>query len=108
MNKREVFGECARSDIKFNQINAFPHQVDYVRINLVVKDAEGGLRDEHFATTPLEFYMRDHTVHKLPIFPKLTSTDPLAAWFVVTGDATPDEIRVLGAVSSVPIVDFGE
>ena len=36
---------------------------------------------------------------------KLTNTDPFAAWFVVTGDATPDGIRVvwsvLGAISNV-------
>ena len=47
---------------------------------------------------------------KLPPFLKLTNTDPFAAWFVVTGDATPDEIRVvrsvLGAISSLPIVDL--
>ena len=30
---------------------------------------------------------------KLPTFLKLTSTDPFAAWFVVTGDATLDGIR---------------
>ena len=45
---------------------------------------------------------------KLPSFLKLTNTDPFAAWFVVTGDATPDGIRVvrsvLGAISSLPIV----
>ena len=39
---------------------------------------------------------------------KLTNTDPFAAWFVVTGDATPDGIRVvrsvLGTISSLPIV----
>ena len=38
----------------------------------------------------------------------LTNTDPFAAWFVVTGDATPDGIRVvrsvLGAIRSLPIV----
>jgi hypothetical protein len=27
---------------------------------------------------------------KLPVFLKLTNKDPFAAWFVVTGDATPD------------------
>ena len=30
----------------------------------------------------------------MPPFLKLTNTDPFAAWFVVTGDATPDGIRV--------------
>ena len=29
---------------------------------------------------------------KLPPFLKLTNTDPFAAWFVVTGDATPDGV----------------
>ena len=28
-------------------------------------------------------------------FLRLTNTDPFAAWFVVTGDATPDGIRVV-------------
>jgi len=32
---------------------------------------------------------------KLPVFLKLTNTDPFAAWFVVTGDATPDGIHVV-------------
>ena len=45
---------------------------------------------------------------KLPVFLMLTNTDPFAAWFVVTEDATPDGIRVvrsfLGAISSFPIV----
>ena len=27
---------------------------------------------------------------KLPPFPKLTNSEPFAAWFVVTGDAIPD------------------
>jgi len=49
-------------------------------------------------------------VFKLPAFFKLTKTDPFAAWFVVTGDATPDGIRVvrlvLGAISSLPIFNF--
>ena len=35
----------------------------------------------------------------------LTNTEPFAVWFVVTGDATPDGIRVmwsvLGAISSL-------
>ena len=45
---------------------------------------------------------------KLSVFPKLTNTEPFAAWLVVTGDATPDVIRVvrslLGAISFLPIV----
>ena len=45
---------------------------------------------------------------KLPGLGKLTNTEPFAAWFVVTGDATADGIRVvrsvLGAISSLPIV----
>jgi len=49
---------------------------------------------------------------KLPSSLKLTNTDPFVAWFVVTGDATPDGIRVvrsvLGAISSLPIVAFRE
>ena len=49
---------------------------------------------------------------KLPPFLKLTNTDPFAAWFVVTGDATPDGIRVvrsvIGAISSLSIVAFRE
>ena len=44
----------------------------------------------------------------LPASLKLTNTDPVTAWFVVTGDVTPDGIRVvrsvLGAISSHPIV----
>ena len=47
---------------------------------------------------------------KLPPFLKLTNTHPFAAWFEVTGDASPDGTRVvrsvLGAISSLPIVDF--
>jgi len=35
---------------------------------------------------------------KLPVFLKLTNADPFAAWFVVTGDATPDGIRVVRSV----------
>ena len=50
------------------------------------------------------------SMFKLPAFLKLTNTDPFAAWFVVTGDPTPDWIRVvrsvLGAISSLPIVFF--
>ena len=45
---------------------------------------------------------------KLTAFLKLTNTDPFAAWFVVTEDATPNGMRVvrsvLGAISSLPIV----
>jgi len=45
-------------------------------------------------------------IFKLPAFLKLSNTDPFAAWFVVTGDATPDGIRVvrsvLGAISTLP------
>ena len=45
---------------------------------------------------------------KLPEFRKLTKRDPFAAWFAVTGDATPDRIRVVqssfGAISSLHIV----
>jgi hypothetical protein len=44
-------------------------------------------------------------IFKLPVFLKLTDTDPFAAWFVVTGDVTPDGIRVVrsvvGAISSL-------
>ena len=40
-------------------------------------------------------------------FTKLTTTDPVAAWLVVTEDATSDRIHVvrsvLGALSSLPI-----
>jgi len=40
---------------------------------------------------------------KLPGLVKLTNTEPFAAWFVVSGDATADGIRVvrsvLGAIS---------
>ena len=45
---------------------------------------------------------------QLPPFRKLTNT--FAAWFVVTGDVTPDGVcvvrSVLGATSSLPIVAF--
>ena len=47
---------------------------------------------------------------KLPALVKLTNAEPFTAWFVVTGDATADEIRVvrsvLGAISSLPVVAF--
>ena len=47
---------------------------------------------------------------KLPAFLKLINTDSFAVWFVVTGDATPDGIRVVrsavGAISSLPIVAY--
>ena len=43
----------------------------------------------------------------MPAILKLTNTDPFAALFVVTRDATPDGIRVvrsvLGAISSILI-----
>ena len=46
----------------------------------------------------------------MPAFLKLISTDPFTAWFVVTGDATPDGIRivqsVLAAMSSLTIEAF--
>ena len=49
-------------------------------------------------------------VVKLPVFLKLTNTDTCAAWFVVTGDATPDGTRVvrslLEAISPLLIVTF--
>ena len=38
------------------------------------------------------------TFFKLQPFLKLTKTDPFAAWFGVTGDATPDGIRVVRSV----------
>ena len=45
-------------------------------------------------------------IFKWPEFLKLTHTNPFTAWFVVTGDATPDGIRVvrsvLGSISSLP------
>ena len=48
---------------------------------------------------------------KLQALVKLTNTEPFAAWFVVTGDVTAHEIRVvrsvLGAISSLPIAPFG-
>ena len=40
-------------------------------------------------------------------FFKLTNTDPLAAWFVVTGDGIRVVRSVLGAIGSLPIVAFG-
>ena len=47
---------------------------------------------------------------KLPVFLKLINTDPFAAWFVVTEDATPDGMRVvrsvLGAIRALSIVAF--
>ena len=50
-------------------------------------------------------------ISKSPGLVKLTNTEPFAAWFVVTGDATADEIRivrsVLGAISSLPIAAGG-
>ena len=49
---------------------------------------------------------------KFPAFLKLTNTDPFVAWVVVTGDATPDGIRVvrsvMGAIRSPPIVALRE
>jgi len=48
----------------------------------------------------------------LPAFPQSANADPFAALFVVTGDATPDGLRVvrsvLGAISSLPVVAFRE
>jgi len=50
-------------------------------------------------------------IFKLPAFLELSNTDPFAAWFVLSGDATPDGIRVvrsvLGAISSLSIVAVG-
>jgi hypothetical protein len=49
---------------------------------------------------------------KLRVFLKLTHKDPFGAWFVVTGDATPDGMRVvrsvLGAINTSSIVAFRE
>ena len=59
---------------------------------------------------------RPHQANPLPLFKlpalvELTNTKSFAAWFIVTGDATADEIRVvrsvLGAMSSPPIAPFG-
>ena len=47
-------------------------------------------------------------IFQMPAFLKSTKTDPSAACFVVTGDATPDGVRVvrsvIGAISPLPIV----
>ena len=68
-----------------------------------MQSARGGVeRPEAARGGPNPFF-------KLPAFLKLTNTDPFAAWFVVTGDATPDGIlvvrSVLGAISSLRWID---
>ena len=68
----------------------------YVVGGAVMREAQG--------TPLLEVQLRE-PIFKLPVFLKLTDTDPFNAWFVVTGDVTPDGIRVvrsvLGAISSL-------
>ena len=77
------------------------------------------MREKRFAeaVTPQpsrgqRFYVTVGTVFKLPSFLKLTTTDPFAAWRIVTEDATPGGIRVvrsvLGAISCLSIVVFRE
>ena len=60
----------------------------------------GGGRDGEGGADAPEFF-------KPPAFLKLTNTDPFAAWFILSWDATPDGKRVvrsvLGAISSFPI-----
>ena len=41
----------------------------------------------------------------MPGLAKLTNTEPFAAWFVVTGDATADGIRVVRSVLGAIRVD---
>ena len=48
---------------------------------------EGGLRPLHRRTTP--FFVAKRGGIQSPAFLKLTNTDPFAACFIVTGDATP-------------------
>ena len=59
---------------------------------------------------PLELVSPMGYFFKLLACIRFSNTDPFAAWFVVTGDATPDGIRVvrsvLGAIYSLPIVVF--
>ena len=49
---------------------------------------------------------------KLQVVLKLTNTDPFATWFAVIENATLDGIRamrsVLGAIGSLPIMNFRE
>jgi hypothetical protein len=59
----------------------------------------------HLSKEPSRVNQSAH-IFELPVLVELTNTDPFAAWFVVIGDATADEIRVvrsvLGAISSFP------
>ena len=48
--------------------------------------------------TPVSEAIMDYLVTKLPGLVKLTNTEPFAAWFVVTGDATADAIHVVRSV----------
>ena len=40
--------------------NVCPKEDDYVRFHMVVKGADGTVRDEYFGQRPLELYMKDH------------------------------------------------
>jgi hypothetical protein len=43
-----------------SESNVCAKEDDYVRIHMVVKGTDGAVRDDYFATRPLEFYMKDH------------------------------------------------
>ena len=62
------------------------------------------MSEKEQSNTPQSARFLPQRLLKLPVFLKLTNTNPFAAWFVVTGDATPDGIRVVrsvfGAISS--------
>ena len=83
------------------------------RQHLPRKEKASGLRQarSQFALHHAHhFFLRGpyRAIFKLPGLVKLTKTEPFTAWFVVSGDATADEIRVvrsvLGAMISLPIV----
>ena len=77
--------------------------------NLTIKEVMGGLTVGGREDRP---EAKLGPIVKLLVFLKLTTTDPFAAWCVMTGDTTPDGIRIvrsfLGAISSLPILAFRE
>ena len=61
----------------------------------VSRIASAGTRKRALQQVLRESGLPPPLIFKLPVFLKLIGMDAFAAWFVVTGDATPDGIRVV-------------
>ncbi|EKX54750.1 hypothetical protein GUITHDRAFT_160512 [Guillardia theta CCMP2712] len=59
----EVLNSCKpieKEVVEESESNVVAKEEDYVRINLVVKDLEGNVRDSYFQDNTLELYMKHH------------------------------------------------